>query len=135
MPPNGRSLAPILSLSSGTCVYSKKEICIIKPDDMDMWIRYIHVWHFSTYEGERVSAGQQIGLVSAKERHLHLDMARFDLARDPENWPGDDLEFVQRFYLDPLEVISSQTDGEHGLVLYRKTSPLVRQSTFDEAQE
>ena len=75
-------------------------------DGTSIWTRYGHLNDMSVPTTQVVKRGQLIGHIgNAFNRyayHLHYDVARIDLGKNPTDWPGDDPGRVMRDYLDPL---------------------------------
>ncbi len=85
-------------------------------DGTSVWTRYGHLNDMSVQTNQPVKRGQMIGRVgNAFNRyayHLHFDVARVDLGKNPADWSGDDLVRVRRDYLDPLAFLNAHRPAQ-----------------------
>ncbi len=85
-------------------------------DGTSIWTRYGHLNDMSVQTNQPVKRGQMIGHVgNAFNRyayHLHFDVARVDLGKNPADWSGDDLVRVMRDYLDPLAFLNAHRPAQ-----------------------
>ena len=78
-------------------------------DCTKVWTRYAHITHSIRATLQGVRRGETIGQIAdynangPKGDHLHFDIARIDLGKNPGDWPGMDLARVKRDYVDPAE--------------------------------
>lgn len=94
------------------------EVIVIKhplEDGTSVWSRYAHLAVGHALRGQRVMRGDVIGTIgdyaptgSKAGDHLHFDIAKIDLGGKPGDWPGADLQRLERDYLDPLKFIADR---------------------------
>lgn len=79
------------------------------------WTRYAHINPIPALQvGSRILRGTQVGNIADYGRkgdqddHLHLDASWRDLGRDPDDWPGHDLDRVRLEYIDILPMIEER---------------------------
>lgn len=115
--------APVYAAADGRVMFAGHlpvwgMVIVIEHDDPDrlapIWTRYAHVEAVIVKPGELILRSEPIARVGNADNrypyHLHYDMARVDLGRHPSDWPGDDLDRLQRDYFDPLEVMRAQAE-------------------------
>ena len=84
---------------------------VLLEDGTYVYARYAHIAPIVNV-GDIVHLGQKIGTLvdyaptgKASGDHLHFVIAKIDLGRAPDDWPGNDRARVLRDYLDPLQVL------------------------------
>jgi hypothetical protein len=83
-----------------------------------VWTRYAHMGRIVAVKGAAVKRGEIVGYIGdyppigKAGDHLHFDVARIDLGKAPEDWPGRDLARLERDYIEPLAWIrANRADG------------------------
>jgi murein DD-endopeptidase MepM/ murein hydrolase activator NlpD len=108
--------APLYSVASGEVTFAAElptwgNVIIIRHDPLiaggvQMYSRSAHLHRMDVSVGQRVSRGQQIGLIgNAFGRfayHLHFDLSPTEvLYTNPEDWPAKDRDRLFTHYVDP----------------------------------
>lgn len=77
-----------------------------------VWSRYAHLESIKVTLTQMVARGDQIGTIGnadgTQAYHLHFDIGRVDLGRNPGDWPGTDRNRLVRDYVDPLAFIRAR---------------------------
>jgi hypothetical protein len=114
LPNDQDALAPVYAAASGIVRVAAAfpawgNLIVVEhqlQDSTPVWTRYAHLNEMIVQVNQVVQRGQMIGRVgNAFNRyayHLHYDVARIDLGKNPADWPGDDPGRVMLDYLDPL---------------------------------
>ena len=111
--------APVYAMGAGRVISAGfvssgwKNVIIIEhpaPDeDRVIYARYAHVTSLLVRPNDVVARGQQIcaiGQYAPNNYHLHFDLSYDPILKTvPGHWPGDNLAFVRRVYVDPLAFI------------------------------
>ncbi len=115
--------APVYAVADGVVVWvgvgtgTWGKMVIIRhtlEDGSFVWSRHAHLSDWEVAPLQVVKRGEQIGKVGdfapigPAGDHHHFDLARIDLGKLPNDWPGTDRARVLRDYYDPLKFIQDR---------------------------
>ena len=119
LPDNRDAFAPCYAPATGIVRVAKAfpvwgNIIVIEhrvPDGTRFWSRLAHLDNMLVLPEQIVKRGDLVGHIgNAFGRyayHLHFDLAKIDLGKSPDDWPGNDLARVQRSYFSPFDFIKA----------------------------